>query len=363
MTRLRMLDDILGQPASLRGTLAHHAGPGASTLAACVDLLHTCTGRILITGMGASFFAAIPAAQAMEAAGVRVHLAEAAELLHYGEGACAPGDIAVLISRSGGSIETLDLAAKLNASGIPFIAVTNISGSPLTRHARHTLEIASQPDQIIAIQTYTGTVLTLLLLADYLTSTTRQLPRQTLAALPLLKSHIDRSLAESDRWQAFFSPASSVYLLGRGGALASLREGALLFHETAKLSAMPMSSGQFRHGPVEVVSPDFHALIFGSAAPTRELDWQLAQDLRSMGGHVLWLGPQPTHAGQPSLDDLVPWPRNNPTALMPIFDIIPVQVAAYRTALWRGIRPGDFRFASEITDKETGFPFFEASLT
>jgi hypothetical protein len=38
-----------------------------------------------------------------------------------------------------------------------------------------------------------------------------------------------------------------------------------------------------------------------------------------------------------------------------VFEIVPLQVAAYRLALWRGITPGDFRFVTEVTAAESGF--------
>ncbi len=41
--------------------------------------------------------------------------------------------------------------------------------------------------------------------------------------------------------------------------------------------------------------------------------------------------------------------------LAPLFEIVPLQVAAYRLALWRGITPGDFRFVTEVTASESGF--------
>ncbi len=368
MTHAPMLDDILGQGDSLRGLLAYHSSDGLLALEAIGQALRRCTGRILISGMGASFFAALPAAQALETQGHHVLFAEASELLHYGgggtgsEGSWRAGDLALLISRSGGSIETLELARRLTAAGVPFVAVTNVPGSPLTRAAQHTLHIHSQPDQLIAVQTYTGTLLALLLAAEQAAALpTPTLADQTLAALPALEQHIARSLDQSGHWQQFFLGAGPLYLLGRGGALATLNEGALLLHETAKVPAVAMSSGQFRHGPVEVVSPDFRAIIVGTPAPTRSLDWQLALDLRAMRADVCWLGPAIPGDTRP-MPSLVPWPADIPPALSPLFDIVPLQAAAFQTALWRNIRPGDFRYASEITDKETGFPLFEASV-
>ncbi len=359
MSQLPMLSNILGQPASLEGILHRHDGATPGDLRNCTHVLQQCTGRIVIAGMGASFFAALPAAQALEFAGRQVLHADASELLHFGHGSWRRDDVAILISRSGASIETLELGAHLTREGLPFIAVTNVPGSPITAKAEATLTVGATPDEMVAVQTYTGTLLTLLLLAEQVIANhATMLVDQSLASLPALTRHIHDSLEASESWHDFFSGPDPLYLLGRGSALASLSEGALLFHETAKASAIALSSGQFRHGPVEVVSPTFRAIVLGSPAATRSLDWQLAQDLRSMGANVRWLGP----ADEASLERLTPWPANIPAALLPLFDIIPLQIAAYRLALWRGLRPGSFRYAPEITDRETGFALLQASL-
>ena len=358
MIHLPMLSNILGQPASLAGVLDRHTGAAFTDLCACARVLAQGKGRLVITGMGASFFAALPAAQALEAAGCHVLHADASDLLHYGQDSWRRGDVAILISRSGASVETLELAAHLTRKGIAFVAVTNVPRSPLTAKAAATLSVGAAPDEMIAVQTYTGTLLSLLLLVEQmLAPASTSLAEQVQAALPNLGQQIGDTLDASAHWQAFFSGVDPLYLLGRGSALASLGEGALLFHETAKASAIAMSSGQFRHGPVEVVSSAFRAVVLGSPAATRSLDWRLAQDLRSMGASVLWVGP----AVETSSELFVPWPGKIFSALLPLFDIIPLQVAAYRLALWRDVRPGSFRYAPEITEKETGFALLQTS--
>ena len=361
MTHLPMLENILGQVRSLEGVLDQHTGAAQRDLVACGRLIAQASGTLIVTGMGASFFAALPAVQVFEKHGVRVRHAESAELLHYGEGSWKREDVALLISRSGGSIEVLELARKMKRTGTRLIAVTNLPDSKLAELADETLFIGSAPDELIAVQTYTGTVLALLLLAEQAVTLGGNLATQTAATLPLLDDLIDRSLERSETWQTFFTGAEPLYLLGRGSSLATIAEGALLFHETAKAATVAMSSGQFRHGPVEVVSADFRALIVGSSAPTASLDWKLASDLRAMNASVRWIGPMPKGEKDGVLP-LLEWPTSIPPALSPIFDMIPLQVAAYRTALWRGVQPGDFRYASEVTANESGFPFFEARL-
>jgi len=107
---------------------------------------------------------------------------------------------------------------------------------------------------------------------------------------------------------------------------------------------------------VEAVSGDLRAVVFGTPAKTRGLDRSLADDLARMGGKVRWIGP-----GEGLAPSLVRWPEVSPS-LAAIFEIVPLQFAAYRLALRRGIVPGDFRFASEVTAAESGFPLFQAKL-
>jgi glucosamine--fructose-6-phosphate aminotransferase (isomerizing) len=360
MSRLPMLDNIFGQPESLRRLLAFHGGEGRAALRACAERLRGAEGRLILTGMGASLFAAMPAAALLAERGLAAQVVESAELLHYGGAGLRRGDAAVLISRSGGSVEVLRLAEKMRASGVAIVGVTNVPGSELERVADATLLIGSQADQLVAVQTYTGTALALLLLAEELVGgETTAFAEACDASLPQLAAHIDGCHEASESWREWLDSAAPLYLLGRGPALASAYEGALLLHETAKAAAVAMSCGQFRHGPVEAVSGDFRAVVFGTPERTRALDRSLAEDLSRMGASVRWIGPGA--CGGELAPSLVEWP-GVPGSLAAIFEIVPLQFAAYRLALWRGVVPGDFRFASEITAAESGFPLFQLKM-
>ena len=347
MNRVPMLDNILAQPESHRGILALQQKQQA-TLCACAGKIRATQGRVIFTGMGGSLFASTAAVTRLAHHGYPAGARESAELLHYGSASLRAGDLGIVISRSGGSIEPVLLAEKMRQAGMTVIGVTNVPGSRLEEIADITLAIGSLADNLIAVQTYTGTVLTLLLLAEEVISgRSTQLSDECHAALPALASLIDESVKASDDWQPLLS--GTLYLLGRGEALGSVHEGALLMHETAKTAAVGMSSGQFRHGPAEILSQEFRAVVFGAPQATSALDRSLADDLSAAGGKVYWIGP-----GSGSAPSLVPWPEI-PLSLAPLFEIVPLQVAAYRLALWRGITPGDFRFVSEVTATESGF--------
>jgi glucosamine--fructose-6-phosphate aminotransferase (isomerizing) len=361
MSRLPMLENIFGQPESLRRLLAFHLGEGSSGLLGCSERIREAGGRLLFTGMGASLFAAMPAVARLVEHGFAAQIVESAELLHYGSASLRRGDVAILISRSGGSVEVLRLAEKMRAAGVTIVGATNVPGSELEHVADSKFLIGSQADQLVAVQTYTGTVLALLFLAEQVVAEgTAPLAEACATALATLSAFIDDCHDASESWQEWLDSPAPLYLLGRGPALASVYEGALLLHETAKAAAVSMSCGQFRHGPVETVSSDFRAVVFGTPEPTRALDRSLADDLSRMGAKVRWIGPAPVNGRHPP--SLVPWP-DIPPLLAAIFEIVPLQFAAYRLALWRDIVPGDFRYASEVTAMESGFPLFRAKLS
>ncbi len=146
-------------------------------------------------------------------------------------------------------------------------------------------------------------------------------------------------------------PNSPPYLLARGPSLASAHEAALLFHEVAKSPAIAMPIASFRHGPVEVVDHNFRGIIFAPQDHTRDLNLSLARDLVRFGGRTCLVGPS-----GPQLPDAHWWvlPSASPT-FAPVFEIVPLQAAAFQLAILRGIEPGSFRFAPKVAVDEASF--------
>jgi fructoselysine-6-P-deglycase FrlB-like protein len=164
LSRIPMLDNIMAQPASHRGVLTLHQGN--AILRACAEKIRKAQGQIIFSAMGGSLFATLPAVSRLAQQGHPVQVMESAELLHYGSATLRAGDVGVVVSRSGGSIEPVLLAEKMRKAGMTVVGVTNVPGSELEGIADIILPIGSQSDKLIAVQTYTGTVLALLLLAE-----------------------------------------------------------------------------------------------------------------------------------------------------------------------------------------------------
>lgn len=341
----RLALDIRGQSASLARVLDHQCGAGRAQLRQAATLLRS-SKRVVITGIGASLNAAIPLENFLCSRGISTCSVEAGELLHYRSAACEDATVAV-ISRSGESIEIAMLLEALRGRA-PIVGVTHEPASPLAREADVVLEVRSLPDEMVAIQSYTGTLLGLYLLGMETMDQLDAGRREADQLLPALARWTDTQLQAMRDWDGFLSSGSVVHLLGRGPSCATAWEGALLFGEIAKAPAIGMAVASFRHGPIEVVDRGFRGLVFAPSGKTRDLNIGLAGDVLRFGGSVRLIGP----AGSDGHG--LPWIHTPscPDMLAPLTEIVPIQVAAMRLAELRGIVPGSFRYISQITRDE-----------
>lgn len=343
-----LASNIEAQPESLGSTLRHQCGDGAAAMAHAATLLRS-GKKIVITAMGASLFASIPLQYSLSSLGLDAVAVEAGELLHYQVSSWQDA-VVLMVSRSGESVEIARLLEKMKGI-VPIIGVTNEPLSQLSRSADVSLSIASLHDEIVAVQTYTGTLLTLHLLAGAVAGSSDAAAEEVRRLLPSFASLVESSMQTRTEWDSLLTSSPTPYLLARGSSLASAHEGALLFHEVAKNPAVAMQIASFRHGPVEVVDANFCGIVFVPQDHTRDLNLSLARDLVRFGGRICLVGPS-----GPYLQGARWW--TVPTCsltLAPIFEIVPLQAAAVQLAILRGIELGSFRYAPQVAADESSF--------
>lgn len=350
MTQPGILSDIQQQPVALKKTLEHHLGPGRADIKEAAERIRGAS-RLLVSGMGASFFAALPFSTMLGRQGRPAPVIETSELLHHQLPLCKDA-VLLLVSRSGETIEITRLLER-GAEPAAVIGVTIVEDSTLYRRADIGLRAGLSQDRLVAVQTYTCTLLTMLLLgAEVLGELELGWREDGEVAIRALESFLQEQDAWGDAWDGFLGEARSLYVLGRGASAASAFEGALLFQETAKMPVIGMNAAAFRHGPVEVTGPDLRVVLFASQPATRHLDVSLAEELTGFGAAVCLIEPGespevagPMHLQLPKVRDL----------LAPLVEIAPMQLAAYRTALRKGVVLDEFRFATSVTLDEAKF--------
>ena len=195
--------------------------------------------------------------------------------------------LALAISQSGQSPDILAAIEKARSGGALAVAMVNAEGSPLEAIADATVPLCAGPERsVAATKSYiSGLAAVLHLVAEW---TEDAVLMDALQASP-------RSLQQA--FQCDWSPlvdclksARGLYVIGRGPGLGVAQEAALKLKETCRLHAEAFSAAEVRHGPMELVGPDFPLLIFRQSDESAEGVEDLAREMIDRGAPVFVAG-------------------------------------------------------------------------
>ena len=347
------LNDIRRQPEELQRTLDHFSGAGRGAVDAAVAAANAAR-HVYLTGIGSSWHAGLNVSVLFQLGARPVYLVDAAELVQF---AAIPAEsVLIVISRSGRSVEIVQLLAKARESGATVIGITNAAEGALAREAQIGMVVPVALDHAISVNTYTTLALTAGILADSVRRTARNGCATDAALAHSLSRSFAAAGAEIPRWQAqiessaWLAPRSTTYFLARGSSLGSAHEARLMWEEGVKSPATAMGTGSFRHGPQEIVAQDVRFGMWIDAAKMREQDLAVARDLRKLGARVMLIGQRlPDDGG-----DLVFQLPEIPSEWQFLIDIIPAQLVAERLARLSGSDPDTFRLCSFVVVDEAG---------
>jgi glucosamine--fructose-6-phosphate aminotransferase (isomerizing) len=330
-------------------------GPGQGALQEARALIRS-TGHVIVSGIGASWHAAIRAGALFDLEERPVFLQEAGELLHF-----APiprGSVVVAISRTGRSIEIVKLLAKAEASGASIVGITNCADSPLAKESATAIVVPTGLDHGISVATYSTLAIAATALAE---------PQR--GGFSSAANSLVQTVRESERrlreWQqqldqsSWLAAGESYYFLARGLSLGNCHEARLLWEEGVKVPATAMSTSSFRHGPQEIVRQGMRFCMWIDQVQMREQDLAVAHDLRELGASVMLIGERlPQNAG-----DLVCHLPASPLHWQSVIDILPVQLAAERLSRMSGVDCDSFRICSYIVEDESGLLHKQAEVS
>ncbi len=363
--------DILSQPAALRQALAQtDLAPLVSLRQALLDGR---IDRIVLTGMGASYYGLYPAWLQLASAGLPAAWVDAAELVHHAPAFITPRTLLWVCSQSGHSAEVLALLRQLEARSparrppAALLAQANDLSSPLAQAARGDssgmrllLPLHAEPEATPSTRTYLHT-LAISQLAALALSGAGLAPH--LAALQAFSDSLEDYL---DVWQVRFAllgaaleeaaaPSPSIVLVGRGPSLTSALAGALGLQEAARIPALGLQAAEFRHGPLEMAGPGLTVFVFAGenseqgSAGVWDLNRRLWEELRGLGVNAWLLTPSPL--GHCERSEAISLPAASGIAL-PLAEIIPVQLLSLYLGRRLGHTPGAFRHIGKVTTIE-----------
>jgi glucosamine--fructose-6-phosphate aminotransferase (isomerizing) len=360
--RHHMLREIYEQPAAIARTIEHYMDLSGASPAfrdeplSAVAALFRQHPDLVITASGSSRHAGLAAEILLEdLAGLVVDVEYASEYAcrstHLRRHPDSPSPVMVL-SQSGETADTLAALREANRRGHPTIAVTNVAGSTMMHEATVALcTLAGVELAIPATKSFT-TQLTLMLVLSLLAARERGGPasqdaEQLLAALAGVPDAIAAQLpAWEDQIAGLaekYSDARTFLYLGRGVHYAIAREGALKLKESSYLHAEGYPSGELKHGPNALVSPQVPLVVLATVDeddPESLLRYEktvsLLYDMREQGARVLALANTGDATIAALASDTIPVDPAS-ESLLPISEVVPLQLFAYFMAVSHGV--------------------------
>lgn len=340
-----MLKEIHEQPDVIRQTLSAYlsADKKAITLPP-LPLSPKAISRITIVACGTSYYAGLVAKHWLERLARLPVEVDIASEFRYRQPPLPENGVALFISQSGETADTLAAHTYAKANGQHTFGIINVPNSSLARAVDvPLLTYAGLEIGVASTKAFSAQLCILALLTLTLGHATGALDEKSLQDflhdLVTLPGLVTQTLAmdrSCEKLAPALAQADHVLYLGRGVSYAIALEGALKLKEISYLSAEGYAAGEMKHGPIALIDDKVPVIVIG---PHDELFEKLAsnvQEAAARQGKIILLSDtqgQETYHGTPFARLVMP----TTTALTaPLVYTIPVQLIAYYTALHKG---------------------------
>ena len=349
-----MLREIYEQPEALRRTAALYLQDGRLKAEFAQELAAWASpaGEVLIAASGSSRHSGLAGEILLEDL-----CALAVDVEYASEYSCRGGvdkrkPAVIVLSQSGETSDTLAALREVSLRGERTLAITNVAASTMAREAGISMPLGAGVELAIpATKSFTCQLAALYLVALYEAKRLGRMDGRALDAnLAMLTALPDAIAGQLDGWRkrmaelaAKYRTANTFLFLGRGIHYAIAREGALKLKEASYVHAEGYPTGELKHGPNALVSDRVPLVALATVDP--ENDWsviryektlQLLTDMKAQGAHVVAIANKGDRAVADLVTDCV---EVEPTSeyLLPIAEVVPLQMFAYFMALEHGV--------------------------
>ncbi|CAN5562528.1 glutamine--fructose-6-phosphate transaminase (isomerizing) [soil metagenome] len=346
-----MLKEIFEQPLAVRetvlGRVSIETGRVFLNEIDIPDEVLRGVERIVILACGTSWHAALTAKFLFESlARLPVDVDYGSEY-RYRDPIVSKNTLAVVITQSGETADTLAALREARKKGALSIAICNVVGSMATREADGTVYTHAGPEiGVASTKAFTTQIVALHLLASYLGQIRGSLAPEdarphveALTRLPLLVEQALKCEPVTEEIAKRFYQRSDFLYLGRGINYPIALEGALKLKEISYIHAEGYPAGEMKHGPIALIDEKMPVVAIAPHDHVFEKMIGNIQEVKARGGSVIALTTE-GHDGlqdllHPEEDFLITVPDAHPL-LTPVLMVVPLQLLAYHIAVRRG---------------------------
>jgi glucosamine--fructose-6-phosphate aminotransferase (isomerizing) len=339
-----MAKEIHEQPEVIGHTLANYVDFGKGTVALPeLGVDPAKVERIAISACGTAYFAGLIGKYWLERyARIPVEIDIASEL-RYREPPLKPGGLAVFVSQSGETADTLASLRYCKQQGLTIGSIVNVRDSTIARESEIVFPTLAGPEiGVASTKAFTCQLAVLACLAIGLGRARGAIDAaqetELVRALGEVPRHIATVLRGEARYEALahqLAKAQDVLYLGRGSSYPIALEGALKLKEISYIHAEGYAAGELKHGPIALIDEKVPVIVVAPEDDLFEKTVSNLQEVAARGGQIVLLsGASPARAGC-ALKSHLQVPAAHPFT-NPILYAIPVQLIAYHTAVFMG---------------------------
>ncbi len=336
-----MLKEIHEQPKVIRDTLVSWvSGEPAADLATMRD---AGVETMLMLACGTSYHAALVGKHIVqELLRIPVRTEIASEFSYYGK--TLARTMAIVITQSGETADTLKAIKRLKEVGCRVIAITNVVGSTASRIADQTILTRAGPEiSVAATKSFTAQLMVLYwLMMSYSKIEARRLASLTmeLRQLPSKVQQVldnEYKIAECAR---YLSGYENAFFIGRGINFPVALEGALKLKEISYIHAEGYAAGELKHGPFALLGNEAPVIAIVTQDSTYDAMLTNIKEVKARGSPLIALAQEDDEAIEKVADLVITLPPVD-ALLSPVVNTVALQLLAYYAAKERGC-PIDF---------------------
>ena len=340
-----MHKEIHEQPATLARAFSSLLNLENSTLGGPVsEISFEGVNRIVLVACGTAYYAAAVAKYWFESlANLPVELDIASEF-RYRSAPLRSDDLAIFVSQSGETADTLAALRHVKGKVKTSLAVINVPTSSIAREADHALEILAGPEiGVASTKAFSGQLALLAALALKASRDQGLLDADGERRLVTAMSGLPRLIAETlemeplvQEFATTMTTARDALFLGRGALAPLALEAALKLKEISYIHAEGYAAGELKHGPIALLDKDVPVVVFATSGPLFEKTMSNVQEVAARGAPVIMVtDPQGAALAQEvGLKTLIV--PATPEVLAPFTHTIVAQLLAYHVAVLKG---------------------------
>ncbi|MDD6319867.1 MAG: glutamine--fructose-6-phosphate transaminase (isomerizing) [Oscillospiraceae bacterium] len=341
-----MMKEIHEQPAAVRDTLSPRIKDGQIDLSelSLDEAAMRAVKRIYIIGCGSAYHVGVAARYVFEnLARLPVEVDVASEF-RYRNPVLEPDSLAIVISQSGETADSLAALRECKERGVRTIGIVNVVGSSIAREADATLYTWAGPEIAVATtKAYSTQLAACYLLAVEFARVRGQVTPERYAELvtelQALPDKIAKTLEDKERIQWFaskYANAKDAFFIGRGLDYAVALEGSLKFKEISYIHSEAFAAGEMKHGPISLVEKNM--LVVGVLTQPDLYEKMVSNlvEAKSRGAFIMGLTTYGNYSVEDTANFTVYVPKTDPLFATSL-SVIPLQLLAYYVSCAKGL--------------------------